>query len=63
VEPVRRKEVFLVQPTSPPVNDHVVELLALADATQPRLRVASIAPLVAGALRRFMTDGSLEDLS
>jgi ribose-phosphate pyrophosphokinase len=31
-EPVRRKEVFLVQPTSPPVNDHLVELLALADA-------------------------------
>jgi len=32
LEPVRRKEVFLVQPTSPPVNDHLVELLALADA-------------------------------
>ena len=31
-EPVRRKEVFLLQPTSPPVNDHLVELLALADA-------------------------------
>jgi ribose-phosphate pyrophosphokinase len=29
---VRRKEVFLVQPTAPPVNDHLVELLALADA-------------------------------
>jgi ribose-phosphate pyrophosphokinase len=32
LEPVRRKEVFLVQPTSPPVNDHLMELLALADA-------------------------------
>jgi ribose-phosphate pyrophosphokinase len=32
LESVRRKEVFLVQPTSPPVNDHLVELLALADA-------------------------------
>lgn len=31
-ESVCRKEVFLVQPTSPPVNDHLVELLALADA-------------------------------
>lgn len=31
-EPVRRKEVFLVQPTSPPTNDHLVELLAFADA-------------------------------
>jgi ribose-phosphate pyrophosphokinase len=32
LEPVRRKEVFLVQPTSPPVNDHLMELLAMADA-------------------------------
>ena len=30
--PVRHKTVFLVQPTSPPVNDHLVELLALIDA-------------------------------
>ena len=30
---VRRKEVcLLLQATSPPVNDHLVELLALADA-------------------------------
>ena len=27
-EPVRRKEIFIVQPTSPPVNDHLIELLA-----------------------------------
>jgi ribose-phosphate pyrophosphokinase len=31
-EPVRGKEVFLVQPTSPPVDPNLVELLALADA-------------------------------
>src|SRR5688500_8902345 len=31
-EPVRGREVFLIQPTSPPVNDNLVELLALADA-------------------------------
>jgi phosphoribosylpyrophosphate synthetase len=30
--PVRDKAVFLLQPTSPPVNDHLIELLALADA-------------------------------
>src|SRR5258706_3262709 len=42
-EPVRRKEVFLVQPTSPPVNDHLVELLALADAC----RRAAAAPITA----------------
>jgi ribose-phosphate pyrophosphokinase len=31
-EPVRGCEVFIVQPTSPPVNDHLVELLAMIDA-------------------------------
>ncbi|MFL6208729.1 MAG: ribose-phosphate diphosphokinase [Pyrinomonadaceae bacterium] len=31
-EPVRGREVFIVQPTAPPVNDHLVELLAFADA-------------------------------
>jgi ribose-phosphate pyrophosphokinase len=31
-EPVRGREVFIVQPTSPPVNDHLAELLAFADA-------------------------------
>jgi hypothetical protein len=39
LEPVRRKEVFLVQPTAPPVNDHLevshgtaMDLVAQADA-------------------------------
>lgn len=31
-ESVRRREVVLIQATSPPVNDHLVELLLLADA-------------------------------
>jgi ribose-phosphate pyrophosphokinase len=31
-EPVRGREVFIVQPTTPPVNDHLVELLAFADS-------------------------------
>ncbi|MDQ3819021.1 MAG: ribose-phosphate pyrophosphokinase [Acidobacteriota bacterium] len=30
-EPVRCREVFIIQPTSPPVNEHLVELLAFAD--------------------------------
>lgn len=29
---VRGKDVFVVQPTSPPVNDHLIELLLLLDA-------------------------------
>jgi ribose-phosphate pyrophosphokinase len=31
-ETVRGREVFIVQPTCPPVNDHLMELLAMADA-------------------------------
>jgi ribose-phosphate pyrophosphokinase len=44
-EPVRRKQVFLVQPTSPPVNDHLVELLAMADACR-RAAAATITAIV-----------------
>jgi hypothetical protein len=36
LESVRRKEVFLVQPTAPQVNDKLVELLALAAARGQR---------------------------
>jgi ribose-phosphate pyrophosphokinase len=45
LEPVRRKEVLLVQPFSPPVNDHLIELLALADACR-RAAAARITALV-----------------
>jgi ribose-phosphate pyrophosphokinase len=31
-ESVRGEDLFLMQPTSPPVNDHLMELLAFADA-------------------------------
>ena len=46
LDPVRRKEVFVVQPTSPPVNDHLVELLALADACRRAAadRITAIVP-------------------
>jgi phosphoribosylpyrophosphate synthetase len=43
--PVRDKVVFLLQPTSPPVNDHLIELLALADACR-RAAAAHIKALV-----------------
>ncbi len=33
-ESVRKREVFVIQPTSPPVNDHLIELLAFADASR-----------------------------
>lgn len=45
-ESVRGKEVFVVQPTSPPVNDHLVELLAFADAARRSAagRVTAVVP-------------------
>lgn len=42
-EPVRGRQAFVIQSTSPPVNDHLVELLAFADAC----RRASAARIVA----------------
>jgi ribose-phosphate pyrophosphokinase len=46
LEPVRRQEVFIVQPTSPPVNDNLIELLAFADACRraAAYRVTAIVP-------------------
>jgi ribose-phosphate pyrophosphokinase len=46
LESVRRKEVFLMQPTSPPTNDHLIELLALADACRRSgaARITAIVP-------------------
>jgi ribose-phosphate pyrophosphokinase len=45
-EPVRGREVFIVQPTSPPVNDHLVELLAIIDACRRSAarRITAIIP-------------------
>src|SRR5919202_6840061 len=45
-EPVRGREVFVVQPTGPPVNDHLVELLAFADACRraSAARVTAVVP-------------------
>ena len=46
LESVRRKEVFLVQSLSPPVNDHLIELLALADACRrsASARITAVVP-------------------
>lgn len=44
--PVRGKEVFLLQSTSPPVDEHLVELLAFADACRraAAARITAIIP-------------------
>ena len=45
-QPVRGREVFLVQPTSPPVDEHLIELLALADACRrsAAARITAVVP-------------------
>lgn len=46
LESVRGKEVFVVQATAPPVNDHLVELLAFADACRRSAagRITAVVP-------------------
>ena len=45
-EPVRDREVFLVQPTAPPVDSHLFELLATADACHrsAAARITAVVP-------------------
>jgi ribose-phosphate pyrophosphokinase len=45
-ESVRRRDVFVVQPTAPPVNDHLLELLAFADACRrsAAARITAVVP-------------------
>jgi ribose-phosphate pyrophosphokinase len=45
-QPVRRRDVYLLQSTAPPVNDHLVELLALADACRraAAARITAVVP-------------------
>jgi ribose-phosphate pyrophosphokinase len=64
LESVRRKEVFLVQPLSPPVNDHLVELLALADACRRAAagRITAVVPYL-GYARSDKRHGRREPIS
>jgi ribose-phosphate pyrophosphokinase len=57
-EPVRGREVFVMQPTAPPVNDHLVELLAFADGCRraSAARITAIVPYF-GYARSDKRDG------
>jgi len=44
-EPVRGREVFIIQPTAPPVNEHLMELLAFADSCR-RASAAHITAII-----------------
>ena len=43
---VRGRDVFIVQPTSPPANDHLMELLVMADACRraSAMRITAVIP-------------------
>jgi ribose-phosphate pyrophosphokinase len=57
-QPVRGREVILLQATCAPVNDHLVELLALADACRraAAARVVAVVPYF-GYARSDRRDG------
>jgi ribose-phosphate pyrophosphokinase len=63
-EPVRGREVFIIQSTSPPVNDHLVELLAFADACRRASaeRITAIVPYF-GYARADKRHGRREPIS
>jgi ribose-phosphate pyrophosphokinase len=46
MENVRGRDVFIVQPTSPPSNDHIMELLVMVDACRraSAQRIAAVVP-------------------
>lgn len=64
LESVRRKEVFLIQSLSPPVNDHLVELLVLADACRraAAARITAVVPYL-GYARSDKRHGRRESIS
>ena len=57
-EPVRGREVFIVQPTAPPVNENLMELLAFADSCRraSAARITAIVPYF-GYARSDKRDG------
>ena len=61
---VRGREVFILQPTSPPVNDHLIELLACADACRraSAARITAIVPYF-GYARSVKRHGQREPIT
>ena len=57
--PVRDKDVFIIQSTAPPVNDHLVELLVIIDACRRAknigIPIGILAPVEADAKLFFET--------
>ncbi|MER3426049.1 MAG: phosphoribosylpyrophosphate synthetase [Thermus sp.] len=59
LESVRGDDVYLIQPTSPPVNDHLMELLLLADAARrsSAARINAVVPYFGYARQDKQTEG------
>ncbi|WP_105316477.1 ribose-phosphate diphosphokinase [Thermus tenuipuniceus] len=59
LESVRGNDVYLIQPTSPPVNDHLMELLLLADAARrsSAARINAVIPYFGYARQDKQTQG------
>jgi len=59
LESVRGDDVYLIQPTSPPVNDHLMELLLLADAARRSSagRINAVIPYFGYARQDKQTQG------
>jgi ribose-phosphate pyrophosphokinase len=55
MENVRGRDVFIVQPTSPPANDHLMELLVMADACRRASagRITAVIPYFGYARQGF----------
>ena len=59
LESVRGEDVYLIQPTCPPVNDHLMELLLLADAARRSSagRINAVIPYFGYARQDKQTEG------
>ena len=57
-ENIRGRDVFLVQPTSPPVNEHLMELLIMVDAARRASadRITAVIPFFATPARTGKTN-------
>ncbi len=63
-EPMRGRDVFVIQPTAPAVNDHLMELLIFADACRRASadRIVAVVPYF-GYARSDKRDGRLEPIT
>ena len=64
-EPVRGRDVFVIQPTAPAVNDHLMELLIFADACRRASadRIVAVVPYFGYARSEASSHGPVDHLT